>query len=625
MSYENLPGIFSKPIDGNLTLAETSTAPVVVILGTASRGPAEAFHAPSSPSVGASTFGRTDGTLIRGMYEVLDGGAENLRLFRIGAKAAKLVGVGGGITIETVTKDASAGNDYKIFWDDDQGRLYVWRVVDDLLVYDNYPAYPDAAVDEFELSVTGVSTGPGAGDIGSAAYPLTLAQASGISGATYTAGNDGILLSRMEVYEALFNAYKLLENQDIDFVVPMDVYLDDLNVDDMTTGEVASLNSGAPWASSSVYPTPGTTKDVLGELFVQEYNGQWYFWWDMDRDGAAEVFPSVGSSNANHDCFGNVLSASDFHPVNFGYQLADFCFRQSEDNAEMYGVIGMKPPTSWSLKDVSSWVGREPTFVESGTDLIVQTNGTGLLGNRWTAGRKSISGTGLPGHTVNGVDGLAYGGFIATDDGWQDGVQLKDRNDHLVDIGKYMSIVPAYTVMSNPTHATAYVANGAARFIGFVTTLSPKSAPTNKVIPGVRLPFRVSVAKLDALAGMRYTMFQAKSKGNVVSDAPTAARPDSDYTRLSTVRIVKAAIDVIRAVADPFIGEALDGARIAALDTAIDRGLVVLKKEGFLQRADANVVATVSERVQGKANVELILVPAYELRQLSVWIALAAQ
>lgn len=625
MAYENLPGQFPYLIDGNLISVAANTNPVVLVLGTASRGDTETLYKVASISKAAAEFGRADGTLTRGLYEVRAGGAENINLMRIGATAASLSGVGGGITIETLTKDAGAGNDYQIFWDDDQGRLRIWRVSDDLLVYDNNPTYPSAAVDENELSISGSSPGAGNGDIGTLAYPLTLAQSNGVSGATYTAGGDGILLSKMEKYEALFKAYKLLENEDLDIVVPMDVYLDDENVDDMTTDEVNTLNSGAPWASSSAYPTPGTRWDALGELFAQEYQGTWYFWWDMDRDGAAEVYPSVGAASATTDCFGASLDAGDFHTVNFGYQLADFCYRQSEDNAEMIGVIGVQPPVSWSLKDVSNWIGRAPTYVESGSNLIVETNGTGLLGNRWVAGRLSVTGTGLPGHTVNSIDGLAYGGFIATDDGWMDGDQQFDRNDHLVDIGKYLNLFGGYGVLSNPTHSTAYVATGAAVYAGFVSSLPANSAPTNKVMPGIRVPFRISVAKHDALAGARFVMLQTKTKGTVIADAPTAARPDSDYQRLTTMRIVKATIDVIRAVGDPFIGEAITGERLQALDTAIERGLMKLQKGGFLQRFEHAVTSTPTEQVQGKANVELVLVPAFELRQISIYVSLAAQ
>lgn len=624
MAFENLPGIFPKLIDGNLRVATVNEAPVVLVIGTAPRGDTETFFRVDSVSEAARTFGKNDGTLIRGLYEVVAGGATNVRLMRIAAKPAKLSNVGGGITIETIKKDDSAGLDYELYWDDTAKRLRIFRVSDDELVYDNNPGYPSAAIDENELSVTGTYSGS-PGNIGSSATPITLAAAHGVSGASYTAGTDGIRLSRMQLYEALYDAYKLLENQDIDVVVPMNAYLDDDNVADMTTAQVTTLNTSAPWASSSNYPEPGSSFDALGELYTMEYGGKNYFWWDMDRDGIAEIYPSVGSSSSLMDANAVTISGGDWHDVNFGYQLADFCYQQSEDNAEMIGMIGVNPPASWSLADVSNWIGKEPVLTEdSAGNAVVFTNGTGLLGNKWLAGRKAVNSTGLRGHAVNNIDGLAEGGFIATETGWLDDAQVYDRNDRPVDIGKYLSVVGAQAIMANPTSTGAYKASGAAVYAGFVASLPANSAPTNKVIPGVRLPFRVSVSKLDTLAGHRVVMFQNKSKGIVVADAPTAARPDSDYQRLTTIRIVKEAIDAIRTVGDPFLGESITGARLAALDTAIEQALVKLQKAGYLQRFRHAVSSTPTEQVQGKVNIELVLVPAFELRQITVNVALSA-
>jgi hypothetical protein len=625
MAFENLPEVKSLKIDGQLLPSAVNENPVVVVIGTAPRGPSESLYTVDSISNGAQAFGRSDGTLVRGMYEARAGGAENLRLMRIGAVAAKLETVGGGITIETVSKDAGAGADYKIFWDDAAARLRVWRVSDDLLVYDNNPTYPSAKIDENEVSVSGTASG-NPGDIGTLLSPITLVDADGVSSAVYTAGSDGILLSRMELFEALFVAYKLLENEDLDVVLPQNIYLDDVNVKDMTTAEVSALNTGAPWASSAVYPEPQSFYDALGLVFAQEYQGEWYFWWDLDNDGLAEIYPSVGSADDSTDAFGNALEAADYHQANFAYQLADFCYRQSQDNQEMFGVVGVLPPISWSLKDVSNWIGRLPTYTEdSAGNAVVDANGTGLLGNKWMAGRKSVGGTGLPGHTVSSIDGLAYGGFIATDNGWPDGAELTDRNDRLVDIGKYLSVVGAQAVLSNPAVSTAYVASSASTYAGFVSTLPASSAPTNKLQPGVRLPFRVGVAKLDTLAGLGYVMLQEKPKGIVVADAPTATRPDSDYRRLTTFKIVKATIDGIRAAAEPFLGEGITGTRLAGLETAIQQVLVRLQKGGFLQRFDVLVTSTPQQQVLGQADVELVLVPAFELRQITIHVGLAAQ
>jgi hypothetical protein len=120
-------------------------------------------------------------------------------------------------------------------------------------------------------------------------------------------------------------------------------------------------------------------------------------------------------------------------------------------------------------------------------------------------------------------------------------------------------------------------------------------------------------------------MFQTKPKGIVVADAPTGSRSDSDYRRRTTFRIVAATIQAIRRVAEPFLGEPITGSRLAALDTAIKQALQTLQKGEYLQRYDAAVTSTASQQVQGKASVELQLVPAFELRQITVTVSLAAQ
>jgi hypothetical protein len=627
MAYENLPGAFTNLIDGNLIVGASNENPAVLVIGTSPRGDAENLYEVSSVSEAAQAFGKDDGTLVRGMYEAVAGGAQNVKLYRIGATSSTVTTIGGGITVETLSKDSTAGTDYNIFWDDSAERLRIWRASNDLLVYDNYPAYPSGAVDENEVSVTGAVVGvAGSGsraDIGTLAAPVTLAGSSGIGGAVYTAGTDGIDLSRMELFEELFKAYKLLENGDADIICPMNAFLDDANIADMTSAEITALNSST-WSGQNSYPTPGSSSDALAKVFAQEYLGEWYFWWDTNADGVAEIWPNAGSANQVLDTAGVALTAGDFHEANFGYQLADFCYRQSENNQEMTGVIGMLPPTSWSLKDVSAWVGTAPTETEDTSgNSIVTANGTGLLGNKWMAGRMD-SGT-VPGHIVNGISGFGGGGFIATDDGWPDGTEQSDRNDHLIDIGKYMSVVAAQAILANSTNSTSYVATGAAAYAGMYSKLPANSAPTNKVISGVRLPFRVSVAKLDDLAGKRYVMFQQKSKGVVVADAPTSARTDSDYRRLTTMRIVKATIDSIRSVSEPFLGEAITGARLAALETAIDGVLAGLQKLEYLQRSDAVVTSTPTQQINGQATVELVLVPAFELRQITINVALSAQ
>lgn len=626
MAFNSLGGIFDFKVDGNLTQFPVNNNPIVLVIGTAGQGPSETFFSVGSVNTAAKAFGKT-GTLTRGLYEAASAGALNLALFRIGATSAKLTNVGGGITIETVSKDDSSGTDYKLFWNDTSDRLIVYRAIDNNIVYDNNPTYPDLAIDLGEVYVTGAVSG-NPGNIGSSVTPITLAAGGGVSGAIYTAGTDGTNLSKLQLWENLYNAYQLLEDSIMDFVVPMGVFLDDLNERDMTTAQSVTFNTAAPWASSSVYPTANSVYDGLGKVYVQEFNGKNYFWWDMDRDNVAEIFPSAGSSTPTTNASGVTITASDYHEVNFGYDLGRFCFDKSENTHEILGVIGIKPPLSFSLSDVSNWVGQPPvTATDAPTGkTVITSNGTGLFGNKFMNGRKGNTGSGLPAFTVDGLDGLYGGGFIAkSDSSFLDGsINLKDANDKLVDLGKYLSVVGAQTILSNGSRDNSYVATAASSYAGFVSSLPGNSSPMNKVLPGTRIPFRLSLSKLDALSGVGYVFLQTKPKGLVVADAPTAARVESDYQRLTTVRIVKSTLDVIRTVGDPFIGEPITGARLAALETAVEQALAKLTKNQFLQAYQHKVTSSPADQVLGKATVDLILVPAFEMRQISVSVSLAA-
>jgi hypothetical protein len=637
MAFDNLPGIFGEKNDGNLAILPVNNNPKVCIIGTSAQGDSEEFYSVDKISDATAAFGKS-GTLIRGMYEASIGGAENLRLMRIGATAAILTSIGesGGLTITTVAKDDTAGTSYSLFFDASLKRLRVWEVSSGTLVYDNNPSYPLDTTDTGAVAVSGSITGTPTTDIGTLAVPVTMAAADngGDGPAVYTAGTDGVAdaasgagaLSLMETYEALYRAYDLLKDQDIDVVLPMGVYVDDLNVMDMNTGTINTRGLTA----LSAYPNGGETNDVLGKLFVEEYEGEYYFWWWFPNDPsnptftAANIFPTAGSASATLKTDGvTALTAADFHEVNFGWQLAYFCYDQSQNNEEMTGVIGMLPSTGLSTKLVSQWVGTLPTTTtDVSGNTVITTNGTGLLGNKWLAGR--VSANGIPGRIVGGVDGLYGGGFIATDDGWIDGSELEDDNDHLVDIGKYISVVATHPILANPSRSTSYTATGAAIYGGFYSGLPPASAPTNKRMKSVSLPYRIGKAKLDSLAGLRYVTFHAETNGIVVSDAPTAARTDSDYRRLSTMRIVKAVIDDVRIAGRPFIGEGITGNKIAALDTAVDKKLSARVKSGDLQRYEHRVIATPSQRVLGQASIELKLVPAFELRQVTVTVGLAA-
>jgi hypothetical protein len=609
MTLDNLPGTFNYKQDGGLTPISTSLAPRLLVLGVAARGQTVPFVVGRTKEA-AVEFG-SSGTLTRGMYEVRTVGADNVLLKRIGATFARIEGIGltaatGGVIIETSTRDDSAGTDYEFFWDDTQQRLVVKNVDTSTTVYDRDFDDPSATIDTGEVFVSGLPS-TGGTDIGDQ-YSLVTFAAAGSGGydVTYTAGTDGSNPSRMELYEYLFFAYKELENDDFDFVHPMNVYLDDLNVADGDT----------PGTYAGSYPTAGVAADILLYFYAEEYEGEYYYYWRQTKtSGAADIYPASYQATSPN---GVTITDTVFYEVNFAYQLASFCRDISVNTNECLGMIGVKPPADLSLKGISNWIGKAPTFtINSGNQEVIvgsANNGSGLLGNKFMCGKV--------GFRAN----VAYGGFIATDDGTLGGTEIEDLGGEDIDIGKYLSVCGQWATIFNAFDSTGlgYITNIASVYAGYVTTLDSKSAPTNKVVDIARLPFRINNTKLDSLVGFGYVFMKNATKGTVIADAPTATRPSSDYRRLTTVRITKDVLDAVRLACDPFIGEATTAAGQAGLQTAVEGVLAKLQKGGYISRYELSIVASPAERAAGLATIELTVVPAFELRRITVIYAMKA-
>lgn len=628
VQYDNLAGVIAYKQDGNLAPEAPTPGPRVLIVGTSGKGIGSSAYYVTSTSTAKSEFG-TDGTLLRGMWEARASGADDMVLYRIGATAAIVTGIGnnggtGGYTVRTYEEDEDAGGDYSLYYDDTEDRLVVKRNSDDLIVYDNDP---DAPIDRYEVIVSGYRASVGGPDIGSSSSYVDLEDIDGsvYAGTSYTAGTDGLGLSRMEMYEALYRAYENLKQFDFDVVIPMDVYLDDYNVVDQGhyMGAVTPVSPSANTYPTAGYYKPGTDVDSLGRLYVQEYEGEYYFWWWFnDGSGvfaAADIYPTgVGSASATKNIDGTDLTADDFHEVNFAYQLGRFLYEYSTNIVDATGVIGVRPPASNSLADKARWLGKAPTWTLDNAEGVYyiaspSDNGSGLLGNKFMVGRDDWR------------SGVYGGGFIATDGQFMDsGDEIVDDNEIPVDLGKYFSVAVDYPLLRNSFSSTSYLASFSASYGGFYVNRSPASAPTNKKVTNASLLYKLGLQALDDLAGAGYVCLRQKTTGLVVADAPTASMPNSDWNRLSTVRIVKAIIDGVRTAVDPYLGEGMSDASRASMKTAVEKVLMAGKSAKYLQDyRPFEIIQTPAMEVQGKATINLTLIPAFELRQVTVSISLS--
>lgn len=196
---------------------------------------------------------------------------------------------------------------------------------------------------------------------------------------------------------------------------------------------------------------------------------------------------------------------------------------------------------------------------------------------------------------------------------------LMDRDDPGAGLHNYYVSVVAAEIRPVGFPAEFGWTNGAAHYAGFISSIASNRPTTNKV-----------VSNLEAV---RYSPNREQREGLVDKgvvgigldatrtplwiDGVTFGKSTSDFTRLSTLRIAYEVMRMVRQVASRFIGEPSTTENRNAFETGITSGLRGFQTTGSLFGSDFSVTYYPRE---GTANVDLVLQPAFELRNINVTI-----
>lgn len=207
------------------------------------------------------------------------------------------------------------------------------------------------------------------------------------------------------------------------------------------------------------------------------------------------------------------------------------------------------------------------------------------------------------------------------------GEQILTENGTRIDIGGYLGVVFGPEIGLTNHQIGSYVASPLPAIAGLISTLPAENAPTNKEITAAAVRYNLSESQMNQLAGARYITVENKRSLNgstkvVIKDGVSAAQPNSDYQRISTMRITHTVVRVIRAAADPYIGLPNGLAQRNALSTQIQAALDKLKEAGVIQDFKYQIYTSAKEMVLGNAFITLELVPAFELRKIHTSMAL---
>jgi hypothetical protein len=474
---------------------------------------------------------------------------------------------------------------------------------------------------EIRGDLTALSGAVSFGDPTGGTLALSVALASGVisnplaSGTTWTEPVMGPADSDLHArYEALEDAYRLLDSTNLDIVVPLNATADAPNVAYFVSG-VTTNRDRLPWNSID---NPAVQGSGCLSWFKEtaptssSTDGAWTYQWNNEAGVS-------GTAAASTFITPVARVAADFHEVSFAYQLANFCRQHTKNQSTCIGVIGMEPPASYYLGDIHKWIGELPVKNPAGS---ITADGFGILGFMETVGG-----------TANKLNSLCHDkatgrsvGMFETDSEFKDEAALTDAGGFPIDIGAYISIVAETPIHINTIGGiTGYSSSAAPYYAGMIARLDEKEAPTNKQAPGLRIPYLAGKSRLDKIVQAKLVVMEQRVEGAFVVDAPTVATDASDYRRLSTIRIVSLTEKRVRAIGNRYIGRVSNQSTREAFKADIEEGLQKLQKRGYLKGFRFDITATPVQDVLGQLFVKLILIVPNELRQIYFTVALAIE
>jgi hypothetical protein len=200
----------------------------------------------------------------------------------------------------------------------------------------------------------------------------------------------------------------------------------------------------------------------------------------------------------------------------------------------------------------------------------------------------------------------------------------RDASVLLKETGPYVVVVAAEIKPVNYVSGTTDFgyANGAAHLAATMSILPSYSSIVNKAVYNIESvrysPTRTQQSALSA-KGINTVVINF-NKIPVFGDGLTFGWSTSDYTRLSTKRIINDATSVVRQACQRFVGEPSNIQTRNSMETAITSGLRGMQIVGALLGSDFTVSYIPNEN---KAVVDLILTPAFELKEIEVRVAIS--
>jgi hypothetical protein len=199
------------------------------------------------------------------------------------------------------------------------------------------------------------------------------------------------------------------------------------------------------------------------------------------------------------------------------------------------------------------------------------------------------------------------------------GLPDHDGDTTLKEIGRHVMVVAAELKPSSHPEEWGY-SNGACATAAALSRMASYTSTINKNVYNISaLRYNPLKSTLTTLSGKGVNSITLNfNRAPVFSDGITFAGSSSDYTRLTTLRIINEATLLVRQSCQKFIGQPSTLQIRNSMETAITSALRGMQQLGAILDSDFSIKYAASE---SKALIDLVLTPAFELRNIEVQIA----
>jgi hypothetical protein len=440
-------------------------------------------------------------------------------------------------------------------------------------------------------------------------------------------------------YIDLSGAYEVLRNRQLDVVVPVGAYIDDKIYPAATGQPATSWNFGKQLADFCFQATSedNSCVGVIGTRPIMS--------WAMRHapnvlSGGLSYFPdytgTVVGLGSDATIFAELKSLYSDAFVTGGITAASATEIRSGISSVEFGTPSSRLLNEWHA--FHTYPG--DSSLHRSTIYNAQFYNPTYLG--WLSGAADQNGNTLSDIDVDSASAVSTVYFPYWQAVTSDGSVAVDSRNGKVDAGAFINVfsTPLRAIGTQVSKSALCVGaalsntskntSGAAAYAGLITSLAPQSSTTGKQVGGVVQLKLLSAKQANDLTGMRHVTMYSRTNGLTIASGVTGAHNvtqyvRSDYTRLSTLRITQAAVDLIRTVANKYIGEPNSSPQMNALDAEIDQLLLSMKGSGALRSYSFSISATPDQRVLGELDINLTLVPAFEITQINLTVSLSKE